>query len=69
MISSGPLLAFAGPDIAVEPAAIGGPFEMKINVLEDEAIMDSQPDTNFDWNQNRGGLWVGYEPVDGNTRS
>jgi len=69
MISSGPLLAFAGPDVSAELAALGGPAEMKIYVLEDEAVMENHPDTNNFGNNVQGGLWVGYEPIDGNTRS
>ena len=69
MISSGPLLVFAGPDIAVEPAALSGSAEMKIYVIEDESVADNHPDTNYVGNQAVGGLWVGFEPIDGNTRS
>ncbi|MHA1930242.1 MAG: CBM96 family carbohydrate-binding protein, partial [Candidatus Thorarchaeota archaeon] len=61
MISSGPLLAFAAPDISAEPAALGGPAEMKITVIEDEAIERENPDDNNYANNHRGGLWVGYD--------
>ena len=69
MISSGPLLAFAAPDTSVEPAALGGPAEMKIQIYEDEAVTNNSPNSNYYANNARGGLWVGYEPVDGVARS
>jgi len=42
---------------------------MTVSVLEDESMMSHNPDSNSAGNQNRGGLWVGYEPIDGMTRS
>ncbi len=47
----------------------GGPVEMKIPVFEEEAVVSHWPDTNFDGNTHRGGLWVGNESTDGMTRS
>lgn len=69
MIASGPLLVFAGPYNSEEPAAVSGPAEMKINVLEDEAVTNNSADSNFFGNEYSGGLWVGYEPGDGVARS
>jgi hypothetical protein len=69
VIASGPFLAAANPGFSAEPAALGGPAEMNIGVLEDEAVLASQPDQNFIGNDNGGGIWVGYEPIDGITRS
>lgn len=61
MIASGPLLAFAAPDLSAEPSSLGSPAEMKINVVEDEAIERENPDDNNYGNNHRGGLWVGYD--------
>jgi hypothetical protein len=47
----------------------GGPVEMKIPVFEEEAVLSNHPNTNFDGNEHRGGLFVGYENADGMTRS
>ncbi len=69
VIASGPFLAAANPVFSAEPAALAGPAEMYIGVLEDEAVFDAAPDVNFIGNQNRGGLWVGYETSDGYARS
>ncbi|MBE0527245.1 MAG: DNRLRE domain-containing protein, partial [Candidatus Thorarchaeota archaeon] len=69
MISSGPLLAFAGPDVSAEPAALGGPAEMKIYVLEDEAVVSNNSNTNYDGNVVGGGLFVGMDASAGKARS
>ncbi len=69
VIASGPFLAAANPGFSAEPAALGGPAEMYIGVLEDEAVVNTQPDTNFLSTEHRGGIWVGYEPTDGYARS
>ena len=69
VIASGPFLAAANPGFSAEPAALGGPAEMYIGVFEDEAVFDTQPDTNFISNDYRGGLWVGFEFTDGVARS
>ena len=61
VIASGPFLAAANPGFFAEPAALGSPAEMYIGVLEDEAVKETQPDTNFFGNDNGGGLWVGYD--------
>jgi hypothetical protein len=58
MISSGPLLAFAAP---AEPAALAYSAEMKIAVLEDEAVQRENPNDNYFTNDHRGGLWVGSD--------
>jgi len=47
----------------------GGPVEMKIPVFEEEAVVTGYPDSNFDFNTARGGLWVGHAATDGMTRS
>ena len=69
VIASGPFLAAANPGFSAVPAVIGGPAEMYIGVLEDEAVFNNQPDANHIGNDYRGGLWVGYEATDGYARS
>ena len=58
--------------IVTEPIATlsqGGPVEMKIPVFEEEAVVSGTPDTNYDLNTNRGGLWVGNGSPSGVARS
>lgn len=69
MMMSGPLFATAIPSFSAETASLGRPAEMRIGIFEDEAVVESYPDTNYIANDVRGGLWVGYEPIDGITRS
>ena len=40
-----------------------------VNVTEDESVAESYPDLNLDSNTANGGLFVGWEPIDGLTRS
>lgn len=47
----------------------GGPVEMKIPVFEDEAVVSGHPDSNYDGNIHRGGLFVGNGSPDGIARS
>ncbi len=42
---------------------------MIIPIYEDESVVANLPDSNFDANTNGGGLFVGYEPTDGDSRS
>ncbi len=43
--------------------------KIRVNVIADEAVEKDDPDTNFYINNHKGGLWVGYGPIDGITRS
>jgi hypothetical protein len=49
--------------------AQGPPAEMKLPVTEDEAVASNLGGTNLDGNENQGGLFVGYESIDGWSRS
>ncbi|MGQ4912386.1 MAG: DNRLRE domain-containing protein [Candidatus Thorarchaeota archaeon] len=42
---------------------------IRIHVLEEEAVMDTHPDQNYDGNTNYGGLWVGLSSEPDLTRS
>ncbi|TFF93395.1 DNRLRE domain-containing protein [Candidatus Thorarchaeota archaeon] len=41
--------------------AQGPVAEMKVPVVEDESVASNAPSSNFDGNENRGGVWVGFE--------
>ena len=66
---SGPFLAIAAPVNHSEPAMLGGPASTIIPVVDSEAVVSNAPTTNYHSNANRGGLFIGYEPIDGMTRS
>lgn len=42
---------------------------MIVHVLEDESVSSNNPNSNYDANLAGGGVWVGYEPVDGYVRA
>ncbi|MFW9958221.1 MAG: DNRLRE domain-containing protein [Candidatus Odinarchaeota archaeon] len=69
MMVASPICVITAAPQTSQPASISSSESLIVQVLEDESVLSNWPDTNYHSNTYDGGIFVGYEPVDGYARA
>jgi hypothetical protein len=69
MMVASPIFATTAVPQTSQPASLSSNESLIVRVLEDESVVSNNPDLNYAANIYNGGIFVGYEPVDGYARA